>query len=59
MPNRKRKIVSDHRSDLLKDLSPRLSPPVHPRSLECPRVTEESGKESRDDAAQRGMEELY
>jgi len=55
MPDRQRKRIPDHRSNALKGYScPSLE---HGRS-EYPRLSKES-KESRDEAPQRGMEELY
>ena len=58
MPDRERKRVPDHRSDVFSG-SLTQSPPAHPRNTEDPRLSEESEKESRDEAARRGMEELY
>ena len=58
MPDRERKGVPVHRSSVLKGSLPQ-SPPAHPRNTEDPRLSEESEKESRDEAARRGMEELY
>ena len=45
------------RSYVLKGSLP-LGPPAYPRNTEYPRLSEESEKESRDEASQRGME-LY
>ena len=63
MPDRERKRVPDHRSDTLKGSlphGPRSScPPQEHEISEYPRLSEESEKESRDEATQRGMEELY
>ena len=63
MPDRERKRVPDHRSVTLKGSlpqGPRSScPPQEHEISEYPRLSEESEKESRDEATQRGMEELY
>ena len=60
MPDRERKRVPEHRSDVLKGSLTHV-PPAHPRNTEYPsirqRVSEESEKESRDEATQRGMKE--
>ena len=58
MPDRERKRVPDHRSDVLKG-SLLQGPLAHPWNTEYLRLSEESGKESRDKATQRGMEVLY
>ena len=51
MSDRERKRVPDHRSDVLKGSLPQgLS--AHPRNTEDPRLSEESEKESRDEATQ-------
>ena len=51
------KRVPDHRSDVLKG-SLTQGPPAHPRNTEYLRLSEESEKESGDEATQRGMEVL-
>ena len=61
MPDRERKRVPDHRSIVLKGPLTQ-GPPAHTRNTEYPsypRLSEESEKESRDEATQKGMEELY
>ena len=58
MPDKKRKRVPEHRSNVLKGSLPQ-GPSAHPRNAEYPRLSEESEKESRDEVTQRGMEELY
>ena len=63
MPDGERKRVPDHRSDTLKGSlpqGPRSSCPTQEHGIsEYPRLSEESEKECRDEATQRGMEELY
>ena len=62
MPDRERKRVPDHilKERLIDDLSPRIScPSSEYGTSEYARLSEESEKESRDEASQRGMEELY
>ena len=55
MPDReRRKRVPGHGSNVLKGSLPQ-GPPAHPRNTEYQRPIEES----RDEAPQRGMEELY
>ena len=60
MSDRERKRVPEHRSDVLKGPDPQC-PPAHPWNMEYPSLSEESErqKESRDEATERGMEELY
>ena len=58
MPDREKKRVPDHRSDVLKG-SLLQGPLAHPWNTEYLRLSEESEKESRDKATQRGMEVLY
>ena len=58
MPVRERKRVPDHRSDVLKVSLPQ-GHPAHPRNKENPMLSEDSEKESRDEATRRGMEALY
>ena len=58
MPDRERKRVPDHRSDVLKVSLPQ-GHPAHPRNKENPMLSEDSEKESRDEATRRGMEALY
>ena len=58
MPERKRKGVPEHRSNVLKGSLPQ-GPSAHPRNTEYPKLSEESEKESRDEVTQRGMEGLY
>ena len=61
MPDRDRKRVPDHWSHVLKGSLPQ-GPTAHPRNMEYLRlklVKEESEKESRDEATQRGKEEQY
>ena len=58
MPDRERKRVPDHRSDVLKGSLPQC-PPAHPRNTENLRLSDESKKESTDEATQRDTEELY
>ena len=45
MPDRERKRVPDHRSNVLKRSLPQ-GPPAHPRNTEDPRLSEDSEKES-------------
>ena len=54
MPDRERKRVPDHRSDVLKG-SLSQGPPAHHRNMEYPRLSEEGGKKNRDEATQRGI----
>ena len=54
MPERERKRVPYHRSNILKESHPQ-GPPAHPRNMEYLRLSEESEKESRDEATQRSM----
>ena len=50
MTDRERKGVPEHKSSVLKDLSPRvLLPILGTRRCEYPRLSEESEKESRDE----------
>ena len=58
MPDRERKGVPDHGSNVLKGSLPR-GPSAHPRNTEDASIREESEKESRDEATHGGMEELY
>ena len=51
MSDRERKRVPDHRSNVLKGSLPQ-GPSAHPRNTEDPRLSEESEKESRDEATQ-------
>ena len=55
MPDRWMKRVPDHRSILLKGSLPQGPP----RNMEYPRLSEESEKESRVEATQGAMVELY
>ena len=55
--DRERKRVPGHRSNVLKGSAPQ-GPPAHPGNTEYLRLSKES-KESRDEATQRGVEELY
>ena len=61
MPDRERKRVPDHRSDVLKgSLLPGSSCPFQEYGIsEYPRLNEESEKESRAGATQSGIDEPY
>ena len=60
MPDRERKRVPDDRSDILKGSLPESScTPLGQGKFEYLRLNEENEKENRDEATQRGMEELY
>ena len=62
MPDRQGKRVTDHRSDVLKGSIPRVFLAIlgtrKTRMFEAER-REREGENSRDEATQRGMEELY
>ena len=60
MPDRERKRVSDHRSHILK-WSLLQGPPAHPRNMEYASIWgwAKRARRSRDEATQRGMEELH
>ena len=60
MPDRERKRVPDHRSNVLKGSFPQ-GPSDQPRNMEIEysRLSEESEKDITDEATQRGKEELY
>ena len=61
MPDRERKRVADDRSEVL-IRSPQESTPAHPwdtKKSEYLRMNEENEKENKDEATQRGIEELY
>ena len=60
MPDRERKRVPDHGSDVFEGSLPQ-GPTTYPRNgmSECQRLSEESEKDSRDEVTQRGIEELY
>ena len=61
MPDRERKGVPEHRSNVLKGSSfPRvLLPMLGTRKMRVSALSEDSEKESRDEVTQRGREELY
>ena len=60
MPDRERKRVSDHRSHILK-WSLLQGPPAHPKNMQYASIRgwAKRARRSRDEATQRGMEELH
>ena len=59
MPDRERKRVPDDRSDVLKGSLPKSPAQPWDTAKEYLRLNEENEKENRNEATQRGMEELY